>query len=385
MKNASAMEKDHLWVDDAAQTVDAIREGAVDAFVIEEADGQRVYTLQGADLPYSVLVERMPQPAAMITAQAEIIYCNPAFARLLGTEPEDVVGSRLKDLVDPAEHELWDTLHNQSSSSFREGELHLCRADGVLIPTTITFTPLLRDNTASGILISDKTAHYQQRELASRLLQIQDEERRRIARELHDSVGQLLAALAMNIARVAEESSRLSPEAADCVRENDGLVQEITREIRTISHLLHPPLLDEVGLPSALKWFLEGFGKRSNIQTTLEIPEGFPRLGDDVEIAIFRAVQESVTNVHRHSGSPSCKVVIACNHDQVRIEITDEGRGIPPEKLANMAISGGVGFRGMQERIRQLGGTVDISSKDRGTTVRAILPAKLPDRTADIA
>jgi signal transduction histidine kinase len=151
-------------------------------------------------------------------------------------------------------------------------------------------------------------------------------------------------------------------------------VNQITNEIRTTSHLLHPPLLDEVGLPSALRWYTDGFAQRSNIQTTLDMPQQFQRLSPEMEIAIFRMVQECLTNIHRHSGSPSCSIKIVRDADRLRIEVKDSGRGIPKSKQLTLVSSGGVGLRGMQERIRQLGGTLEIKSSPNGTVIAATLP-----------
>ncbi|PYV93258.1 MAG: hypothetical protein DMG90_02500 [Acidobacteria bacterium] len=379
MKKAHARSNISDWTQEAEQTVHAIRHGAVDAFVIEEMDGHRVYTLQGADLPYSLLVERMPQPAAMLNSEGEIIYCNPGLAQLLGVTREDVIGIPLKDWLDANEHVSYEELRNQRQSHW-EGHLHLRRSDGSSIPAAFSFTELLQDKSATGVLISDLTASYQLMELARRLRRIQDQERRRLARELHDSVGQFLAALAMNIANLSREADKLSTEGARCLRENTYIVDQISNEIRTISHLLHPPLLDEVGLPAALQWFVDGFTKRSNIQTTLQILDNFPRMAQDVEIAIFRAVQESLTNVHRHSGSSCCSVKIERVDDQVRVEISDRGRGVPAERLSSLdGSSSGVGVRGMQERMRQLGGTLKMTSNSEGTTVTVTLPIALPN------
>lgn len=212
-------------------------------------------------------------------------------------------------------------------------------------------------------------------ELSSRLQQIQDEERRRIARGLHDSAGQLLAAVAMNAAVVKTEANKLGANAARCLEDNVVLLDQLTSEIRTISHLLHPPLLDEVGLASALRWYVDGFSERSNITATLEMPDDLERLSDDAEIAIFRAVQESLTNVHRHSGSASCTVKLSRGENNLRVDISDAGKGISREKKLSLSSSGGgVGLRGMQERIRKLGGTLTIKSSSHGTTVSVTLP-----------
>jgi signal transduction histidine kinase len=216
-------------------------------------------------------------------------------------------------------------------------------------------------------------------QLSVRLLQLQDEERRRLARELHDSVGQLLAALSMNISMM--QSTPLGEAVEAALAENAKLVDQISSEIRTMSHLLHPPLLDDVGLASALRWYVEGFSNRSKIEVALEIAGEFGRLPSDMEIAIFRIVQECLTNVHRHSGSRSAQVGLTHDCGRIRVEIKDAGKGIPLEKAKALSSSGrmGVGFRGMRERVAELGGTLEIESDERGSTVRATMPVpKLP-------
>ena len=215
------------------------------------------------------------------------------------------------------------------------------------------------------------------RELSARLLQLQDDERRRIARELHDSVGQMLAALGMNLAVVGTEIERLT-KIASTVNDSAALVQELSKEVRTISHLLHPPLLDEAGLASALRWYVEGFAQRSKIEVDLEFPVDFGRLPRESETAIFRTVQECLTNIHRHSESPTATIRIAASDNHVRVEVEDRGKGIPPEKQFEMTSTGtpGVGIRGMRERLRQLGGSLDIHSNGngKGTLIVAQLP-----------
>jgi len=213
------------------------------------------------------------------------------------------------------------------------------------------------------------------RELSARLLQLQDEERRRIARELHDSVGQTLAALSMNLSAVRGEIERMSRTAAALI-DSEGLVRGMVTEVRTISHLLHPPLLDEAGLSSALRWYVDGFSQRSGIKVEIDIPDDLERLPADFETAIFRVVQECLTNIHRHSGSLMARVRIRERDGQVMVDIEDKGKGIPPEKRAEMASTGttGVGIRGMQERLRQLGGKMAIESDNSGTVVTVRLP-----------
>ncbi len=211
--------------------------------------------------------------------------------------------------------------------------------------------------------------------LNNRITTLRDDERRQIARELHDSVGQLLAAISMNTSFLQSRSDRLGDDVAKRLGENAALIEEAIKEIRTISHLLHPPLLDEAGLGSALRCYVEGFSQRSNIVVALNVPERFIGLSKEMELCIFRVVQEALTNVHRHSGTPTAGIRVLQNESTLRVEIEDAGRGIPSQHQGALAVTQtGVGLRGMQERLRQFGGTLQIHSNDHGTRVTATLP-----------
>ena len=216
-------------------------------------------------------------------------------------------------------------------------------------------------------------------ELSGRLLQLQDEERRRVARELHDGVGQLLAALSMSVAIVAREKEKLSADAARCVEGNLSLIEQAISEIRTVSHLLHPPLLDEIGLESALTEYVHGFGERSNIRMTLDLPEKPERLPRDYEMCVFRIVQECLTNIHRHSGSATAQVRLSRTPQEIQLEVTDQGRGIGTEIQEKFFAgkSTGVGLRGMRERVRQIGGALKIESNENGTSILVLLPVRM--------
>src|SRR5579871_3311801 len=217
--------------------------------------------------------------------------------------------------------------------------------------------------------------------LSARLLHLQDEERRRIARELHDSIGQMLAALSMNLSGVRADIDRLTKTTA-VVTDSENLVQKMSKEVRTISHLLHPPLLDEAGLPSALRWYVDGFSQRGKITVDLDCPTDFGRLPRDVEIAIFRLVQECLTNIHRHSGSATAAICLQRVGDEVAVSVEDGGKGIPTEKLDEMTLRGtpGVGLTGMRERVRQLGGHLAIDSDHTGTKIAARMPVPTVDK-----
>jgi PAS domain S-box-containing protein len=218
----------------------------------------------------------------------------------------------------------------------------------------------------------------QLRDLSVRLLRTQDEERRHIARELHDSAGQTLAALGMSIAQLSAEA-KPNPTLAKCVENAEGLVKHLSEELRTTSYLLHPPLLEEAGLSSALRWYVQGLAERSGLNIELKLPDNFARLPDDVELLIFRLVQEGLTNIHRHSGSKTAVIRVAREGDLISLEIQDQGKGISRKRLAEIQSQGaGVGITGMRERIRQFSGELTIDSNSLGTTIRTTLLAKAP-------
>jgi PAS domain S-box-containing protein len=215
----------------------------------------------------------------------------------------------------------------------------------------------------------------QLRELSYRLLRVQDEERRHIARELHDSAGQTLTVLGMNLAQLVQRAARNSPQLSTEAEKIQETVQQLHRELRTASYLLHPPLLDESGLSSALAWYTEGLMERSGLDVHLDIARDFGRLPADMELVIFRVVQECLTNIHRHSGSKTASIRIVRQEASLTMNIEDEGKGISPEKLADIQAQGsGVGIRGMRERLRQFNGTMKIQSNGSGTQIVVTVP-----------
>jgi len=246
-----------------------------------------------------------------------------------------------------------------------------------------------REQAESAAIESEKKAHEAERvavasreaigQLSARLLKLQDDERRRFSRELHDSIGQYLAAAKMTLSALAigrESDTRYS----DCIK----LLDQSIREIRTLSHLLHPPGLDEAGFSSAAKWYAEEFGKRSGLDVKLSIPELPERLPPPLELALFRILQESLTNIHRHAKSKSAEISLELIAGQATLSITDEGRGIPDEVLDRFKVAGtsGVGLGGMRERVRELGGRFEVESGSNGTCVRVTVPLIQPGKVA---
>jgi PAS domain S-box-containing protein len=223
------------------------------------------------------------------------------------------------------------------------------------------------------------------RQLSRHLLRSQDEQRRRIGRDLHDSLGQYLSVLKMKLESLAARTKETAPadERSD-LQQCVALTEDAVKEVRTISYLLYPPMLEEMGLRSAILWYLDGFMKRSGIQTAFEVSPEFKRLSPDIEIALFRVLQESLTNVHRHSGSQTARVRLWIEEGVVALEVSDVGRGMKLEGSA-FGKAGvatiGVGLRGMNERVRELGGTLDLTSSGEGTTVTAAVPIVQPGQT----
>lgn len=229
-----------------------------------------------------------------------------------------------------------------------------------------------------------KEAEQFTQDLSRRLIHLQDQEHRRISRELHDSVGQNLAALRMSLHALEQSAAILDEKGRLALRDAVSLAESAIQETRTVSYLLHPPVLDELGLIKALDWFVDGFAKRSGVNVHLQVPQGPFRLPPEMELALFRVVQECLTNIHRHSHSKSAEVRIQAHSNAILLEVADSGCGILPNIQAELLQGSGktgVGLSGIRERITELHGSLDIDSNRNGTTIRVLVP--IPPREAE--
>jgi PAS domain S-box-containing protein len=310
-----------------------------------------------------------------------LTYWNRGAERLYGWTNEEVLGRPVQEILRTESHKPLSEIKAQIlRDGSWEGELVHFQRNGNRI-FVVSRWALWAKNGGEPLgflelntdVTERKRAEESLRSLSGRLLRLQDEERRWIARELHDSAGQTLVAPALNIASVQAETKPQSATAHAC-RESLDLIEGLTQELRTISYLLHPPLLDEAGLPAAIRWYVEGFAARSKIPVEVEIAPDLERMRPETETAIFRLIQEGLTNIHRHSGSPTATVRIMQDAEALTVEVQDRGEGMPATASSAQNRTIGVGVQGMRERVRQLGGGFEINSGKEGTAVVAILP-----------
>ncbi len=371
--------------------------------------------LRASEQRFRLLVEAAQDYAIfMLDADGRVSSWNIGAQRIKGYEPSEIIGqhfSRFYPEVDVQAGKPQRELQDAMRDGRVEDEGWRVRKDGSRFWANVVITALrgeqgqllgfskvTRDFTErmqAEQALRDSKEKLQEsekslRELSLHLLRTQDEERRRIGRDLHDSLGQYLTALKIRLDAFRSAAARKqAPDVAE-LSECSELTNDAIKEVRTISYLMYPPMLDEMGLKSAIPWYLEGFTQRSGIKTAFEAPPEFPRLAPEVELALFRVLQESLTNVHRHSGSPTACVRLTASDKSVVLEISDQGKGTPLRSF-NSAAPGsqralGVGLRGMNERILQIGGALELSSSEKGTTVSAIIPLNdalpAPERTA---
>jgi PAS domain S-box-containing protein len=350
--------------------------------------------------------QKLSQEAEMVRAQAEwldaandaifvggcdesISYWNKGAERLYGWAREEVIGKSPHELLHTDFPVPFAEIARLRQQGGWQGELVHTRRDGTKVTVASRWTPLkdARGNLTGWLEINrditDRKAAEAARQLSAQLMKMQDEERRRIARELHDSTGQMVVALILNLGQL-RAAANLDPEETRLLSESYTLLQNVNSELRAISHLLHPLLLDEVGLWTALEWYVEGFIQRSGIAVTLERDSNCGRLNSDLEFAIFRVVQECLTSIHRHSDSREARVRLLRSLGEVRLEVQDRGKGTAAEKQLSDpgGDAMGVGLRGMRERILQLGGNLSVESTVSGTTTVVTFPIS---KAADVS
>ena len=513
------------------ETLRAIREGEVDALVVSSPEGDRVYTLQGADQPYRVMIETISEGAATLSASGLILYANRRFADMLGLSIEKVMGSNLSDIVGGLESCDLENMLQRAQLIPVKKECDLLTAEGGRLAAHLSLSPLqcgdfegicmvatdlaeqrrreeelakanelLRAEIAdrqraesalrkaedvfqaflnhspalvfvmddegryvfcnekveevvgikpehllgktsadwapgeSGRLLHEhdlaalsageatrtielvpkpngesahllivrfpfvdssgrellggvgvditaqRRAEESLRHLSGRLLRLQDQERRRIASDLHDGTSQTLSALALNLAWLQNLTAiSRNPQASEALAKTVGLAKQASDEVRNLSHLLHPPDLDTMGLVSAIHSHSRQVSQLTGIAVSVEVPDEVARLPQDIETALFRVFQESIENVRRHSGSRVATVRLSRERENIVLEIEDQGQGAAPSALTPGRAGGtsGIGVAGMRERVEQLNGNLEIESGNRGTRVRATIPVSL--------
>jgi PAS domain S-box-containing protein len=369
--------------DDIRAVVAAFDEMAVDLGRLRHEREEVAQELARVEADYRSIFDNAVAGIFQFDAEGSIIVANPAFARMVGYErPKDLVdaiGNVHEDLyADPKHRPRFEEMFRGGEGTI-EAQTQIHRRDGTVM-WVLESAAVVRRSAAPSLcdavvvdISSMKKAQETLRELSGTLLNSQEQERRRIARELHDSTGQVLAALEMNLHRLNE----LVPVLRDTLASSSDLAATCSKEIRSVSYLLHPPLLEDLGLVFTLRDYAEGFATRTGIEVTLDLPGDPPRFSLDLETALFRVAQEALTNLHRHAATSDARVRLEVRADEIVLEVEDHGQGISPELLAGDERSlskMGVGMRGMQERLRQLGGCLDIRSSSEGTTVTARLP-----------
>ena len=390
---------------EAEEIVLAIRRGGIDALVMQGTNGEKVVTLQGTEHPYRVLVESINDGAATLDADGKVLYANGRFAQILNIPVGKLTGSSLHNNLSAGQSDKLKKLIRQALHRSSAAELTLDATAGRPKLVRFTLRPLKdSDIHKVGVVATEltelveanaalKSNEESLRQLSARLLQLQDEERRRIARDLHDVTGQKLAVLSMALSGLLNRPNvNLDADSQRALTESLAWSKEVAAEIRTLSYLLHPPLLDELGLSSAVKWYLAGFTSRTGIQMETDIPSDIQRLSPDAEVAIFRVLQESLTNVHRYAESPKAIVRMDVTGEEIKLEIQDFGKGVQSSRASspNGSVARlGVGIQGMTERMRQLGGKLEItSSPNKGTLVLATIPlsslAAMPAQSATV-
>ncbi len=377
---AAAIEKLQSRLRAAEETLRALRAGEVDALVVTRPEGDQVVTVQGADLPYRLLLDQMYAGAVTLTPDGVIVYCNQRFADIVRLPLARVIGSALRRFVPPAQQPALTGLLEPVNGTRTKGQLALRAGDGASVPVSVSFAPLRLAGNAdvSGVIgvVVDDTERRQQEELRTRLIEqvmtAQDDERARIARELHDETGQALTALLVGLRTI--EGARTMMEAADVAQQLREVAARTLRDVGRLARGLHPSVLDDLGLAVAVTRHVQEFARLHGIaeQTRIEGLEADPPL-PLVQSTVYRVLQEALTNVAKHAGARRVKIHLMRDDTMVELRVQDDGNGFEPGAVARR----GLGLQGMQERAALLGGAVQIASaRGQGTTITARFPVR---------
>jgi PAS domain S-box-containing protein len=352
--------------------------------------------LRGSEERFRTLVRDFNVGVVVIGPDAKIQFANQAAQQIFGISAEEAIGKDSSQLSlasvredgteipfsmrpGPWSLRTGQALKNEVIGWRRPGTSDILWTLGNVVPQFAEDGSISASINTFINITERKHAEEALHQLSTRLLQLQDEERRRLGRELHDSLAQSVLAVNLNLAQAMRSSTALDERSRRALTEARRVLQEMSREIRTLSYLLHPPLLDELGLVCAVKEYAEGFSERSGIRLELDIQAGFGRLPQEAETALFRIVQESLSNLQRHSGTKTAKIVLRGDSTSVSLEVSDRGRGMERNTLESRSSGGtrlGVGILGMRERMAQLGGRLEIESSSSGTTVRVTIPVR---------
>jgi PAS domain S-box-containing protein len=315
-----------------------------------------------------------------VNSERRFVDANPAASALLGYTREELLHLTLEDVCLAGDRmKMTDAFRTGLASGAATEEGVIRRKDG----STRTIECRVVANVLPNLhvvmmhdITARKEAEHSLEQLSGRLLRLQDDERRSIARQLHDTTGQSLTALRLNLSRISRSPAASDPAVKEAIDESIALTEQSIAEVRTLSYVLHPPMIDEIGLIPSLRWYARGFEERTGIAVTLEVPDDLQRLPREVETAIFRIVQEALTNIQRHSGSTVARIRLERGPENVKLEVEDEGRGIPADLRdhEDVLAASGVGIAGIRQRIRELGGRMKIRSEDRGMRMVVTIP-----------
>ncbi len=334
------------------------------------------------------LLDQLEIGVAHAERNGTILYANPRFAEILGQSVKKVTGSNLRQFTGVHSWVELATAMERGAVASTQGTMNVISDDLSERVIRLSFSPIAAGNVRTIEIVATEVTELVQtskalrqseaslQSLSARLLQIQDEERRRLARDLHDTTGQELSVVIMSLDNLAQQLSGQESDRQRVALECVNRLRKVENDIRTLSYVLHPPLLDEMGLGSALGWYLDGFQKRTGIKVEREIPARVPRFSLDKETALFRVIQECLTNVYKHSGSHSVHVVLSMGTHWLEAVVQDQGKGFATGSVSKTPKSG-VGIQSMKGRLEMVGGTFKISSDANGTRAVATVPLEL--------